>query len=157
MRPALQSRHPILNRRFSCVRLLGPTARWRCDPFPLFLAICSAWAAGQMWLWPNDFLGTCGHLATWPSDHLRTWAAWCGFAALLKLAGLLFHAIGRRQRVARALMIIGLFMSVLWWTIVASFFAIRMPHTVSPIVFIGLAFGAAWQLTEWNPGRGAAQ
>ena len=156
MRQALQFHHPIPNRRRTFAGLLAPASPWRCDSFSLFLTICSAWAATQLWLWPNDFLGTCAQAGAWLPDHLRTWAAWGGFAAVLKLSGLLCHALGRRQRLARGLLIMGLFMSVLWWTVIAGVLAIRTPHTVAPVVFVGLAFGAAWKLAEWHPDRSAA-
>jgi hypothetical protein len=155
-----------------------PTA-WRLE---LFLAICSAWAAVQMWVWPADFV--IGHVALllWPHAFLaghvplllpaimtakeQTWAVFCGIAALLKLGGLASRlwayrdpASGRLMacsvcsRLAIGCTIVGLFMSVVVWTIVAISLAIDAPHSVSPIALAGLALGAASQLAEWDPRR----
>jgi hypothetical protein len=131
----------------------------------LFLAICSAWAAAQMWLWPDDFV--IGHVALSLSEAMsgkeQTWAVFCGIAAALKLAGLASRLWAQHDprsgrlvcalcpRLAVGSTIVGLFMSVVFWTIVAVSLAIDAPHSVSPIVLAGIALGAAVQLTEWKP------
>lgn len=148
-----------------------PPARWE-RPYPtdwhieLFLTLCSAWAAAQMWLWPTEF--SIGHVATSWSGALsareQSWAIFCGIAAMLKLAGLVsrlwaYHdpRSGRLMicsfctRFAVGCTIVGLFMSVIFWTIVAISLTIDAPHSVSPIILAGLAVGAAVQLAEWKP------
>lgn len=138
-------------------------AAWRME---LFLAMCSGWAALQMWLWPNEFV--IGHMAHAISATLsgqeQTWAIFCGIASVLKLGGLAARvwahhdAITGRllicsqcDRIAAGLTISGLFMSVVFWTIVGVSLAVDFPHSPSPILLIGLALGAAWQLAEWKP------
>lgn len=125
---------------------------WRSDPFPLFLSVCSIWAASQIWLWPGDFLGTCaaGSAVELPGD-IRNWAVYCMFAAVLKLAGLLCLSLDHMPHTGRILIVIGLFMSIFWWTVIAGSLEIETPHSVTPVVFIGLAFGAAWKLASWRP------
>ena len=125
------------------------------DPFPLFLATCSAWAAVQMWLWPSEFIGACPPVTIALSlpGYARTWAVYCGIASALKLVGLLGRATHRAPRAATVVMIIGLFMSILFWTVVAGTLSLKAPHSVTPLVFVGLALGAAWQLAGWKPGQ----
>ena len=141
---------------------LYPTA-WHME---LFLAICSVWAATQMWLWPDEFV--IGQVALSLSQTLsakeQTWAVFCGIAAVLKLGGLASRLWGQRDlrsgrlavcslcpRLAVGATILGLFMSVVFWTIVAVSLAVDAPHSVSPIVLAGMALGAAVQLAEWKP------
>jgi hypothetical protein len=127
------------------------------DPLTLFLAFCSAWAAAQIWLWPNDFVGECGPVTFVASVpiYARGWAFYCGLASALKLLGLASRLNTRWTWASTPLTVTGLFMSVLLWTIVSALFALRYPRSVTPIVLAGLALGAAWQLAQWRPARSA--
>jgi hypothetical protein len=92
------------------------------------------------------------------SDGLRgrgvSWALICALAAALKLSGLACRFWTRWTVVSTVLMICGLFMSIVIWTIVGATWEFEFPHSLSPIILIGGALGAAWQLAKWNPRLG---
>ncbi len=123
---------------------------WRTEAF---LAVCSAWAAAQMWQWPNEFAGgpTPMSLAVGLRGHERSWALFCGFASLLKLLALALRLRPSGTGVAAGMMVTGLFMAIVFWTIVGVSWSLDFPHDATPIVLIGLAFGAAGQLATWRP------
>jgi hypothetical protein len=123
---------------------------WRLE---LFLAFCSAWVAVQLWVWPDQF--PLGHTQTALSagmgGHERFWALVCGIAALLKVSGLACRLWTPWTTLSAGLMISGLFMSIVIWTIVGTTWAFDFPHSLAPIILIGGALGAAWQLSQWKP------
>lgn len=123
---------------------------WR---FELFLAFCSAWVAAQLWFWPGQFpLGaTPMALSTGIRGHERHWAVVCVIAALLKLSGLAGRLWTPWIGASAALTITGLFMSIVIWTIVGVSWSFDFPHSLAPIILIGGALGAAWQLAPWKP------
>lgn len=106
-----------------------------------------------MWVWPEEFIGACAPkaFAIALPEYARTWSFFCGIAAIMKLLGLVGRLMRRGQALATVLMVAGLFMSVLFWTIAAATLASHAPHSVTPLVFVGLALGAAWQLASWKP------
>lgn len=127
---------------------------WR---FELFLAFCSAWVAVQLWFWPDQFpLGsTPVSLSAGLRGHQGSWALVCATAALLKVSGLACRWWTPWTGMAAALMICGLFISIVIWTIVGATWAFDFPHSLAPIVLIGGALGAAWQLAQWKPPPGS--
>jgi len=122
---------------------------WR---FELFLAVCSAWVAVQLWFWPDQF--PLGDVPTALSAGLRRhaapWALVCALAALLKLSGLACRLWTPWTRISATLMICGLFMSIVMWTILGATWEFDFPHSLAPIILVGGALGAAWQLAQWR-------
>jgi hypothetical protein len=131
----------------------NPRASWH---FELFLAFCSSWVAVQLWFWPDRV--PVGNTLVTLSDGLRgrgeTWALICALAALLKLSGLACRFWTPWTGVSTVLMITGLFMSIVIWTIVGATWEFEFPHSLTPIILIGGALGAAWQLAKWKPRLG---
>ncbi len=127
----------------------GDQNSWR---FELFLAVCSAWVAVQLWFWPDQFpLGnTPMALSAGLRAHAASWALVCALAALLKLTGLACRFWTSWTRFSAALMICGLFMSIIMWTIVGATWEFDFPHSLAPIILVGGALGAAWQLAQWR-------
>lgn len=148
---------PLVSRPYSKPlggKAFADTPEWLAhDPIPGFLAFCSAWAAMLMWRWPDDLINECGPVPLLVSMPLvaRVWAGFCGLAAALKVIGLLMRLRRRWVRWAELLIVAGLFMSVLLWTIVSVLLEMRFPRSVTPIALAGLALGAAWQLGHWRP------
>jgi hypothetical protein len=130
---------------------------WTSWHFELFLAFCSSWVAVQLWFWPDRV--PIGNTLVMLSDGLRgraaSWALICATAALLKLGGLACRFWTPWTGLSTALMITGLFMSIVIWTIVGATWEFEFPHSLSPIILIGGALGAAWQLAKWNPRPGS--
>jgi hypothetical protein len=119
----------------------------------VYLAACCGWVALNSWLWPDDF-GIVYHAAITLSPALGgfefSWASYCGIAAALTLAGLACRFWSMWERTGAWLTISGLFMSVVFWTIVAVLVTQDNPHSVSPVMIFGMAIGAALQLSEWK-------
>jgi hypothetical protein len=129
---------------------------WR---FELFLAFCSAWVAVQLWFWPDQFPlgGTPMTLSAGLRGHPALWALVCALAALLKVGGLALRFWSRWPLLSATLMICGLVISIVLWTIVGATWAFDFPHSLAPIILIGGALGAAWQLTHWRPRPSAGE
>src|SRR5271165_480664 len=112
---------------------------WRSHPiswrFELFLASCSAWAAAQLWFWPHRFPldNTPTVLGAGMDGHARSWALVCGAAALLKVGGLACRLWTRWTSLSAGLMISGLFMSIVIWTIVGTTWSLAFPRSLTPI------------------------
>ena len=106
-----------------------------------------------MWFWPGEFIGACPPvtIAIALPSYATTWSSYCGIAAAMVIVGLLGRVTRRGRALTTALMVGGLFISVLVWTIAAGTLAVQAPHSVTPLVFVGLALGAAWQLASWQP------
>jgi hypothetical protein len=125
---------------------------WRLE---IFLTFCSGWMAIQLWFFPNQF--PLGNIAVSLSDALRgqepSWAFFCTLAALLKLCGLACRRWTTWNGISAGLMIAGLFMSVVIWTIIGLTWSWNYPHSMAPLLLIGGSLGAAWQLTKWKPPR----
>jgi hypothetical protein len=126
---------------------------WR---FELFLAFCSAWVAVQLWFFPGQFpLGsTPMALSAGLRGHEAAWALVCTVAALLKSGALVLRFWTQWTGLSAALMICGLFISIVIWTIVGTTWAFDFPHSLAPVILIGGALGAAWQLAQWKPPPG---
>lgn len=126
---------------------------WR---FELFLAFCNTWVAAQLWFWPGQFPvgATPMALSTGIRGHERHWAVVCVIAALLILAGLVCRLWTPRINRSTALRITGLFTSIVVWTIVGVSLSFDFPHSLAPIILIGGALGASWQLAQWKPPPG---
>ena len=122
---------------------------WR---FELFLAFCSGWVAIQLWFWPDQIpMGTSPEaLSSSLRGHEPTWALITALAALLKVSGLVCRVWTPWILASSVLMLSGLFMSVVIWTIVGITWAFDFPHSVAPIILIGGGLGAAWQLSLWR-------
>ena len=129
---------------------------WR---FELFLAFCSAWVAVQLWFWPDQFpLGsTPMSLSAGLRGHAAPWALVCSLAALLKVSGLALRFWTRWTLTSASLMICGLFISIVIWTIVGTTWAFDFPHSLAPVILIGGALGATWQLAQWRPRPSAGE
>ena len=155
--PAAPAAIPAASVRHALPR---PDSAWRSPPeswrFELFLAFCSAWVATQLWVWPDQFpLGnTPVSLSAGLRGHEGSWALVCAIAALLKLSGLACRLRTPWTALSAGLMISGLFMSIVIWTIVGTTWAFDFPHSLAPIILIGGALGAAWQLSQWKPPPG---
>jgi hypothetical protein len=118
-----------------------------------FLAFTSMWCSMQMWFWPNQFaaanalvereIGLLG--------HEEQWAVFGMTAALLKLIGLTARLSARWNAFSSGLLVSGLFMSIVFWSIVGVSRLIDFPHSVTPVALTGFAIAAAWQLAEWQP------
>ena len=130
-----------------------PRDSWR---FELFQSFCEIWVATQLWFWPTQFpLGdTPTALSAVTRSHAHAWAFVCAAAALLKLAGLAWRYWTSRTGVSTFLMVCGLFISIVIWTIIGASWAYDFPHSLAPIILIGGALGAAWQLAQWKPRPG---
>lgn len=133
------------------------TSRTWADLFDLrrpevFLALCSSWAALQLWVWPTQFgdanalvarrVGLVGHEATW--------ALFASLAAILKVLGLASRLTLRWSKYSSSLLISGLFMSIVFWTTFAISAIVDFPHKVMPIALLSLGLAAAWQLSDWR-------
>lgn len=123
-----------------------------------FLAFCSAWCSLQLWFWPDQFAEANEFVATEIGlrGHERTWAIFGLVAAGLKLIGLACRLSARWQKFSSGMLVSGLFMSVVFWMIVAVSRIFDLPHSITPIALIGFAIAAAWQLSEWRPGPAEA-
>jgi hypothetical protein len=123
--------------------------RWRID---LFLIFCSSWVAVQLWFWPEQFPLETGRvlLSAGVHGHEATWAFVCALAAVLKVGGLACACNARLLRLAGALMLAGLFMSIVIWTIMGLTWALDYPHSLAPIILMGAAFLAACQVALWK-------
>lgn len=118
----------------------------------VFLALCSSWAALQLWIWPSQFddanslvssrIGLVGHEAMW--------ALFASLAAMLKVLGLASRMTLRWSGCSAGLLISGLFMSIVFWTTVAISAIIDFPHAIMPIALLSLGLAAAWQLSDWR-------
>ncbi|HEY1934768.1 MAG TPA: hypothetical protein VGG99_22410 [Acetobacteraceae bacterium] len=117
-----------------------------------FLAFCSAWCSLQMWFWPDQFAAANAFVATQVGlrGHEKSWAIFAFVAATLKMLGLICRLSVRWCGFSDGLLVAGLFMSVVFWMIVALSHAFDLPHSITPIALIGFAIAAAWQLAEWR-------
>jgi hypothetical protein len=120
-----------------------------------FLAFCSAWCACQMWIWPTAFDATNGVLTRQIGlyGHERTWATVGFLAALLKLGGLAIRLLPHWTGFAPGLRGAGLFLSIVFWSIVGISTMTDLPHSLLPVALIGLAMGAAFELAECREPR----
>jgi hypothetical protein len=115
-----------------------------------FLAFCSCWCALQMWLWPDEFANANAliTLDVGLRGHERSWAIFGLVAALLKIAGLASRLSRRWSPFAPGLRAGGLFMSILFWTVVGLSRVIDFPHSITPLALTGLGIAAAFELAE---------
>jgi apolipoprotein N-acyltransferase len=106
-----------------------------------------------MWVWPDQFAAANDFVATQIGlrGHEQSWAIFGLVAAALKLLGLAARASKRWYGFAAGLLVSGLFMSLVFWMIVALSRTLDLPHTITPVALIGFALAAAWQLAEWRP------
>lgn len=119
-----------------------------------FLAFCSAWCSIQLWFWPDQFAEANAFVATQIGlrGHEKSWAVFGLVAAALKLVGLACRVSDRWRGFSPGLLVSGLFLSVVFWMIVAVSRVFDFPHSITPVALIGFAIAAAWQLAEWRPG-----
>ncbi len=115
-----------------------------------FLAFCSLWCSMQMWIWPTEF-SAANALITLEiglRGHEQVWAIFGAIAALLKLAGLSSRLNPRSAGYSDGLLASGLFMSIVFWTIVGVSRVVDFPHSITPVALTGLGVGAAFQLGQ---------
>lgn len=125
---------------------------WR---FTTFLAFGSAWAAAQLWFWPDQF--PLGHTPMTLSDGIRgqerVWSIVCLATALLMASGLACRLWTGMRVISATLTITGLFLTIIIWTIVGVSWTLDFPHSLAPVMLIGGSLGAAWQLMQWKSPR----
>jgi hypothetical protein len=147
--------------RVAAERLSGKPSWTDCfDPRrpEAFLAFCSAWCSFQMWFWPDQFAAANAFVSTQIGlrGHEKSWAFFGLVAATLKLLGLACRLSVRWCGFSAGLLVAGLFMSVVFWTIVAVSRTFDLPHSVTPIALVGFALAAACQLAAWRPSGAAS-
>jgi hypothetical protein len=106
-----------------------------------------------MWFWPDQFAEANAFVATEIGlrGHEKSWAIFGLMAAFLKLLGLAARLSERWHGFSAGLLVSGLFMSVVFWMIVALSRSFDFPHSITPLALTGFALAAAWQLAEWRP------
>ena len=106
-----------------------------------------------MWFWPNQFADANDFIETAIGlrGHEQSWAIFGLIAATLKLLGLIARLIPRWSGFSAGLLVSGLFMSVVFWMIVALSRTLDLPHSITPVALTGFAIAAACQLAAWRP------